>query len=116
MDVKLHVFKKDDNRDFRLVQNLTKKENDFNFFMGLRNQLFNASVNIGRDEYFSPVLVPTMSKNIDEQLKLSHKVFDVLDRSYKKICVTLLRYNIDKPESSYVQLQICARKKKNQTF
>ena len=33
LDVKLKVFKEDDNKEFRLVQNLTMGEADFNEFM-----------------------------------------------------------------------------------
>ena len=51
-----------------------------------------------------------MSKDMDEQLKLAHKVVDVVDRANRKICVTLLRYN---PESSNAQVRILARKKED---
>ena len=37
--VKLKVFEKDDNRNFRVVQNLTLEESDFKQFLRLRNQL-----------------------------------------------------------------------------
>ena len=80
--------------------------------MRLRNQLINAAKNIAREENFTPVLIHTMSKDIDEQLKLAHKVVDIVDRN-RKICVTLLRYNVDKPESSYAQVRLFARKKEN---
>ena len=46
LDVKLKVFKKNDNKEFRLVQNLTMGEADFNQFMRLRNQLLNAAENV----------------------------------------------------------------------
>ena len=49
LDVKLNVFKKDDNKDFRLVQNLTLGEADFNQFMRLRIQLVIAAENFGRE-------------------------------------------------------------------
>ena len=39
LDVKLKVFRKDDKKEFRLVQNVTMGEADFNKFMRLRNQL-----------------------------------------------------------------------------
>ena len=91
LDVKLKVFKKDDNKDFRLVQNLTMGEADFNHFMRLRNQLVNAAENSARDETLNLVLKPTMSKDMDEQLKLAQNVVDVVDRANRKICVTLLR-------------------------
>ena len=57
-----------------------------------------------------------MSKNMDEQLKLVHKVVDVVYRENKKIGVTLLRYNVDKPESSFARIQLFARKKEDEKF
>ena len=53
---------------------------------------------------------------MDEQLKPAHKVFDVVDRANRKICVTLLRYIVDKPESSYAQVRILARKMEDEKF
>ena len=53
---------------------------------------------------------------MDEEHKLAHKVFDVVDRANRKICVTLLRYNVDKPENSYVQVRPFARKKEDEKF
>ena len=41
-DVKRILFKKDDNKEFRLFQNLTMREADFNQFLQLRNQLVTA--------------------------------------------------------------------------
>ena len=116
LDVKLRVFKKDDNKEFRLVQILTMGEADFNQFMRLRNQLVIAAENFGGEENLSPVLIPTMSKDMDEQLKLADKVVDVLDRANRKICLTLLQYNVDKSESSYAQFRLFARKKDNEKF
>ena len=110
LDVKLKVFKKDDNKEFRLVQNLTMGEADFNQFMRLRNQPVNAAENFAREENLTPVLMPTMSRDMDEQLKLAHKVPDVVDRANRKICVTLPRYNVDKPESSSAQVRLFAMK------
>ena len=46
LDVKLKVFKKDNNEELRLVQNRTVGEADFNQFMRLRNQLLNAAKNL----------------------------------------------------------------------
>ena len=115
-DVKLKVFRKDDKKEFRLVQNLTMGEADFNQFMRLRNQLVNAAENFAREENLTPVLIPTMSRDMDEQLKLAHKVVDVVDRTNRKISVTLLRYNVNKPESSYAQVRFVARKKEDEKF
>ena len=86
-------------------------ETDFNQFIRQRNQLVVAADNILTEQNLSPVLQSTLSKDIDEQLKLAHKVVDVVDRTNRKICVTLLRYNVDKPESSYAQVRLFARKK-----
>ena len=57
-----------------------------------------------------------MSKDMDEQLKLAQKVVDKVDRANRKIRVTLLRYNVDKPESSYAQVQLSARMKEDEKF
>ena len=89
LDVNLKVFRKDDKKEFRLVQNLTMGEAYFNQFMRLRNQLVNAAGNFGREENLIQVLIPTMSKDMDEQLKLAQNVVDVVDRANRKICVTV---------------------------
>ena len=116
LDVKLKVFKEDENKLFRLVQSLSMGEADFNQFVRLRNQLVNAAENLAREESFTPVLIPTMSRDMDEQLKLAHKVVDVVDRTKRKICVTLLRYNVDQPKRSYAQVRLFARKKEDEKF
>ena len=116
LDVKLKVFRKDDKKEFRLVQNPTMGEADFNQFMRLRNQLVYAAENFAREENLTPVEIPTLPEGMEEQLKLAHKVVDVVDRANKKICVTLLRYNVDKPESSYAQFRLFARKKEDEKF
>ena len=110
LDVKLKVFRKDDKKEFRLVQNVTMGEADLNQFMRLRNQLVNAAENFAREESLIPVLIPTMSKNMDEQLKLAHKVVDLVDRANRNTCVTLLRYNVDNPDTSYAQVRLFGRK------
>ena len=116
LDVKLKFFKKGDNKEFRLVQSLTMEEADFNQFMQLRSQLFNAAENFAREESLTPVLVPTMSKDLDEQIKLLHKVVDVVDRANRKTCVTLLQYNVNKLDSSYAQVRFFAEKKEDEKF
>ena len=79
LDVKLKVIRKDDKKEFRLVQNLTMGGAAFNQFMRLRNQLLNAAGNFAREDNLTSVLLPTMSRDMDEQLKLAHKVVDVVD-------------------------------------
>ena len=116
LDVKLKAFRKDDKKEFRLVQNLTMGEADLNQFIRLRNQLVNAAENFAKEENLTPVLRATMFQDIDEQLKLAHMLVVVVDRTNRKICVTLLRYKVDKPESSYAQVQLFARKKEDEKF
>ena len=50
LDVKLKVFKKNDEKEFRLVQNCTMGEVDFSQFMRLTNQLVNSEQNFARGE------------------------------------------------------------------
>ena len=114
LDVKLKVFKKDDKKEFRLVQNFTMGEADFNQFMRLRNQLVNAAETFAREENLTPVLISTRSKDMDEQLNLAHNLVDVVDRGKKKICVTLLRYNVIKPENSSAQIRLSAKKEEDE--
>ena len=57
-----------------------------------------------------------MSKDIDEQLKLADKVVDTVDRANRKNCVTLLRYNVNKPESSFAQFPLFAENKEEEKF
>ena len=81
-------------------------EADFNQFLRLRNQLVKAAENFATREILTAVLIPTKSKDMDEQLKLVHKVVDVVDRTNRKTCVTLPRCNMDSPESSYSQVRL----------
>ena len=84
--------------------------------MRLRNQLVNAAENFTRGEILTPLLILTKSRDMDEHLKLAHKVVELVDRANRKICVTLLRYNVDKPESSYAQVQLFPRKMDDEKF
>ena len=89
---------------------------DFNQFMRWRNQLVKAAENYGREENLTPALLPAMSKDMDEQLKLAHKVVDVVYRANRENFVTLLRYTVEKLERSYAQVQLFARKKEDEKF
>ena len=54
--------------------------------MRLRNHVVIAAENFGNEENLSPVLIPTLSKDMDEQLELAHKLVDEVDRANRKIC------------------------------
>ena len=47
---------------------------------------------------------------MEEQLKLLHKVIDVVDRPNRRNCLTLLPYKLDTPEPSYAQVCLFGRK------
>ena len=53
---------------------------------------------------------------MEEQLKLVHKAIDVVDRPIRRIYVTLLRYNVDNPETSYAQVRLFGRKNEEEKF
>ena len=106
LDVKLKVFKRDKNEHIRLVQNLTMGEADFNQFIRLRNQLVVAVRDFSKEENLPPVQVKLQAKDMEEQLKLTHKVVEVVDRPHRKFCVIMLRYNAEKPETSYAQVRL----------
>ena len=53
---------------------------------------------------------------MEEQFKLTHKVVEVVDRAHRKICATMLRYNMEKPETSYVQVRLFGRRKEEEKF
>ena len=116
LDVKLKVSKRDDNKEFQLVQNLPKVEADFNRFMRLKKQPVIAAKNLARKENLSPVVITTLSIDMNEQLKLPHKVVQTADRANRKVCVTLLQYKVEKPETSYAQVRIIARMKEYEKF
>ena len=91
-------------------------EADFSQFIRQRNQLFVAADSFLREQNLSPVLQSTLSKVMEEQLKLVHKVIDVVDRPNRSICVTLLRCKVDNPETSYAQVRLFGRKKAEEKF
>ena len=109
--MKLKVLKKDENKQFPLAQNLTMVEADFIRFIRLRNQLVVAVRDFSREENLPPVQVKLLAKDMEEQLKLTHRVVEVFDRSHRKICVILLHYNVEKPEISYIQVRMFGRRK-----
>ena len=117
LGIKLKVFKREDkNAEFRLRQNLSMGEAGFNQFIRQRNQLVVAADHFLRQQNLSPVLQSTLTKDNEEQLKLVHEVIDVVDRPNRKICVTLLRYKVDNPETSDAQVRLFGRKNDEEKF
>ena len=91
-------------------------EADFNQFIRERNQLVVAAENFLREQNLPPVLQSILSKVIEEQLKLVHKVIDLVDRPNRRICVTMLRYMVDNPGTSYAQVRLFGRKNEEKKF
>ena len=60
--------------------------------------------------------VKLLAKDMEEQLKLRHKVVEVVDRPHRKICVTMLRYNVEKPGTSCVQVRLFGRRMDEEKF
>ena len=116
LDIKVKVFNRAENRGFCLGQNLTMGEADFERFIRLSIRLVIAAENFGREENLLLVLIPTMSKDKDEQLKLAQKLIDVVDQANRKACVTLLRYSAERPKSSKIQLHFFPKKKEKEKF
>ena len=117
LHIKLKVFKREDkNEKFWLTQNLSMGEAEFNQFIRHRNQLVVAADNFLREENLSPVLQSTLCKDMEQQLKLVHKVIDVVYRPKRRICVTLLRYKADNPDTSYAQVPLFGRKTEEEKF
>ena len=90
------------------------REAHFNHFIGQRNQLVVAAVIFLAEQNLSPFLQSTLSKDMEEELKLVHKVIDVVDCPNRRICVTLLRFKVDKTETSYAQVCLFGRKKEKE--
>ena len=91
-------------------------EADFNQFIRQRNQLVVAADNFLREQNLSPVLQSTLSKDMEEQLKLVHKVVDVVDCPNRRICVILMRYKVENPETSCAQVRLFGGKKEEEKF
>ena len=117
LDIKLKVIKREDkNAVFRLRQNFSMGEADFNWLLCQRSQPVVAAVKFLREQNLSPFLQSTLSKGMEEQLKCVHKVINVVDRPNRRICVTLLRYKVENPETSCAQVRLFEGKKKEEKF
>ena len=88
--------------DFQRVENFKMEELDFNQFLRMRNQLVIGAENFGGRQFLRLIQIPTMSRNMDEKLKLAHRDVDAVDRPNRRISVNMLRYNVDEPKNWYV--------------
>ena len=91
-------------------------EADFNQFVRLRNQLVVAVRDFSKEENLPLVQMKLLAIDMEEQLKLTHKIVEVVDRPHRKICVTMLRYNAEKPEISLVQRRMFGKRRDEEKF
>ena len=117
LDIKLKVFKREDkNAEFRLRQNCSMGKADFNQCIRQRNQLVDAADNFLREQSLSPILQSTLSNDMEEQLNLVNEVIEVVDRPRRRICVTLLRYKVENPQTSYAQVRLFGQKNEEENI
>ena len=89
---------------------------DFKQFLRLRNQLILAADNFTKEETLSYINVVGLSRDIEEQLKHGHKVIEIAEGAKRKVCVTLLHYKEDNPETSYAQIRLFTRMTEEENF
>ena len=117
LDMELKVFKREDkNAKLQQRQNFSMGEADFIQFIQQRNQLVVAADTFLGEQNLSPVLQSTLSKDLQEQVKLVHKVIDIVPCPNRRIRVTLLQYKVDKPETSFAQFRLFGLKKEEEKF
>ena len=92
------------------------READFSEFFRLRNQLVVAARDFGKEENLPHVAGKLLARDMEEQFKLTHKVEEIVDRPHRKICVTLLRYNMEEPKTLYVQVRLPGKRKEEEKF
>ena len=116
LHVKLKVFKKDEDKECRMAQNLTLRETDFNQFIQLSIQLVVAVRDFSKEENLPRVQVKLLAKDMEKQLKFTHKVVEVVDRPHRKNGVTMLRYTVEKPKRSFVQVRLFGTRNEEVNF
>ena len=58
--------------------------------------------------------MPKLWINMDEELKLTEEMVDVMDLPNRNVCVSPLWYEVDKSETWYAQVRLFAKKKKEE--
>ena len=114
---KLKVSRREDkNAKSRLRQNFAIGDADFNWFIRQSNHLIVAADNFLREQNLLPVLQFTLSKDMEVEMKLLHKVLDVVDCPNRRSCVILMRYKMNNPDTSYAQVRLFGRKTEEEKF
>ena len=91
-------------------------EAEFDQFFRLRSRLFVAVGDFSKEENLPRVQVKLLAKDMEDQLNRTHIVVKVVDWSTRKLCVTMLRYSVEKPETSYDLIRLFGRGKEEEKF
>ena len=89
------------------------EESDFNQFIRQRDH-FVVADNFLREQNLSPDFQSGFVQKHGGTSKLVHKVIGVVDCPNRRICVTLLRYKANNPETSNAQVRLFGRKKEEE--
>ena len=116
LEIHFKVFKKDIANEFKRYQCVSLGQYDFRHFLRLRSQLIVAADNFTKEENLPYINVVGMSRDIDEQLKHVHKVIEIAEGAKRRVCVTLLRYKENNPETSYAQIRLFIRRTEEKKF
>ena len=116
LDTKLKFFKIVEKKRFSTSTKSFNGRVRFQPIHAIAESSGECSTNLASKAKFSPTQIPRISENMDEQLKLAHRVADAADSPNRKICVTMVRYNKEKLESSYAQARLFAKKRRKRSF
>ena len=116
LEIQVKVFRRNEQGEFKVFQNINMGELDFKDFIRMKTELVDAATDFGKQQNLQPITLRPFSRDMETQLKLVHKVCNVVDRPHRKICVTMLRYNVEEPESSYVQIRLFGKLQKDGNF
>ena len=84
--------------------------------IGLRSELSVAAENFSWEEKLFLVQMPSIPKDMDEQITVTQKGVDVVQFANKQSCLTLLHYKNDRLENSHDSVPVFARKKEGDKF
>ena len=80
----------------------------------MRNQPVVSAETFGEEQNLSPIQIPMLSKDMDEQLELAHRIVDVVNYPNGKIRSAMLQYNVAQRKSSNAQIRMFARKREDE--
>ena len=107
LDVKLKVFKKDENKQFRLAENFTMGEAEFNQFIRLKNQLVVAAINNCQRLYQRGKSTPCAGETSSKRHGGASQTYTQSCKTSSSITQKVLRdyaaLHVEKTETSYVQ-------------